>query len=83
MSNVDWDALFKKVKLEDNEVEEIKPILKPCPFCGRRPSKVRKYDEYYRVECKGKSSNCFIRPKTGLYETEEAAIEAWNRRADG
>ena len=61
--------------------------LKPCPFCGRKPSKVRQHQLagfaqiYYSVECKAKNSKCPVRPHTMYFKSEEAAIEAWNRRA--
>ena len=60
--------------------------LKPCPFCGRKPSKVREHKAptgrcvFYTVECKAPFSNCGVKPKTEFFRTEEAAIEAWNRR---
>ena len=60
--------------------------LKPCPFCGRKPSKVRSYkgqhisETFYFVECKAQKSKCGVTPKTRWFVTEEAAIEAWNRR---
>lgn len=62
--------------------------LKPCPFCGRKPSKVREHYIaglgviYYTVECKQKGSKCFVNPKTTYLKSEKEAIEAWNRRAD-
>lgn len=60
--------------------------LKPCPFCGRTPSKVRQHYIvgtsliYYTVECKSSMSKCFIKPKTTLLKSEEEAIKVWNRR---
>ena len=62
--------------------------LKPCPFCGRKPSKVREHYVsgtaliYYSVECKAKLTKCFVKPQTIYCKTKEEAIEAWNRRAD-
>ena len=62
--------------------------VKPCPFCGRKPSKVRehKYPSistvFYTVECKNAGSKCGVRPTTNLRRTREEAIEAWNRRAE-
>ncbi|MBR4016353.1 MAG: Lar family restriction alleviation protein [Oscillospiraceae bacterium] len=60
--------------------------LKPCPFCGakselcmepwdfekREPAK----DAKYVVEC----GECLSR--TDTYNSEDEAIEAWNRRTD-
>ena len=62
--------------------------LKPCPFCGRKPSKVREHKApsistlFYTVECKGKGSKCGVNPSTRYCLTPEAAIEAWNRRTE-
>lgn len=62
--------------------------LKPCPFCGRKPSRVREHyisgtkHIYYTVECKAPMTKCFIKPKTTFFKTEEEAIKAWNRRVD-
>lgn len=61
--------------------------LKPCPFCGRKPSKVKQHYVtgsmliYYTVECKAPMSKCFVKPKTTFCKTEDDAIQAWNRRA--
>ena len=61
--------------------------LKPCPFCGRKPSKVKQHYIpgtaliYYTVECKAQASKCLVKPKTTFCKTEEEAINAWNRRA--
>ena len=61
--------------------------LKPCPFCGRKPSKVREIhtptisNTFYRVECKAPLSKCGVNPQTRFFESRDAAIKAWNRRA--
>ena len=56
--------------------------MKPCPFCGGE-AKVFKHKKAmasfgtlfsYEVEC----AYCFCR--TGLYPSEEKAVNAWNRR---
>lgn len=54
--------------------------LKPCPFCG---GKAEIYDgitfgfqRQYEPRCV--KCECAI----GLYDTEEQAAEAWNRRVD-
>ena len=52
--------------------------LKPCPFCGGEAGVEICGDGYY-VTCQ--SHKCLISPLTGDYETEAAAIVAWNRRA--
>lgn len=62
--------------------------LKPCPFCGRKPSRVREHYVvyttliYYSVECKAPNTKCKVKPKTGFFKSEEEAIDAWNRRAN-
>lgn len=61
------------------------PELKPCPFCGGEGSICNdwdfvknqpRYPYRYGIECKECLSS------TDHYETEEAAIESWNRRYD-
>ena len=63
-----------------NRMAEIK--LKTCPFCGGE-AKAFKHKKTmasfgtlfsYEVEC----AHCFCR--TGLYPSEEKAVNAWNRR---
>ena len=62
--------------------------LKPCPFCGRRPSKVREHKVvsistvFYSVACKAPDSKCGAKPMTRYHDTRDAAIEAWTRRAE-
>ena len=60
--------------------------LKPCPFCGGKAQidKIPKWDwesrEYdYQIRCQ--ESGCIATSLNYFYDTEEAAIEAWNRRA--
>lgn len=50
--------------------------LKPCPFCGGVAFLQEGMMEDYRVEC----FYCFAH--TFYEDSEEEAIEAWNRRAD-
>ena len=59
-------------------MEEIK--LKPCPFCGGKGEIFRgtTYGFHYLYEPRCITCECAL----GVYETEEQAIEAWNRRAD-
>lgn len=54
--------------------------LIPCPFCGKSNAKVR-HEKHWRPKL---SSNvicktCFA--NTGWFNTDEEAIQAWNRRA--
>ncbi len=61
--------------------------LKPCPFCGRKPTKVRQHQVagmgriYYSIGCVAPNSSCAVKPHTRFFNSEEVAIEAWNRRA--
>ena len=32
--HIDWNYMFANVKLEDDAVGDITPVLRPCPFCG-------------------------------------------------
>ena len=60
--------------------------LKPCPFCGRKPSKVKEHKTpsiigtYYSVGCVGKGSKCPVKPRTRLCNTPQTAIKEWNQR---
>lgn len=47
--------------------------LKPCPFCGEEAILAETNDEVL-VEC----CNCYAH--TGLYCSEQEAIDAWNSR---
>jgi len=74
-----------------------KPKLKPCPFCGKEPKVIRLagsygyYPERYVVKCQTQDLNgkntcpCYGSEYSkflpGERETEEEAIEAWNKRA--
>lgn len=48
--------------------------LKSCPFCGGEARTIPYSFEDFAVRCK--ECGC----GTGIYDTEEEAIEAWNRR---
>ena len=54
--------------------------LKSCPFCGGEAllRKVPNENRYY-VRCG--NNECPIHVSTCMRETEEEAIEIWNRRA--
>lgn len=67
------------------------PSTKSCPFCG---SKARIRDLYdvvnwtdddepitrRRFVCECAGVECWVSPVTDVFDTEEEAIEAWNRR---
>ena len=58
--------------------------LKPCPFCGGEAYIDREdcygvQDDYYMVHCEKCSLQFGF---CSMFESEEEAIEAWNRRAD-
>lgn len=62
--------------------------LLPCPFCGQTKTLIFVPDDDYmvyaavncRVECETVLGGCGA--TGGFRETEEEAIEAWNRRAN-
>lgn len=57
--------------------------LKPCPFCGGKAEifqRIGKRYSEYNVSCG--NVNCNVMPETGNFDTEQKAIEAWNRRVD-
>lgn len=49
--------------------------LKPCPFCGSSMCQTYLSGEFYYVRCNRCNST------SGLADTKDAAIKAWNRRA--
>lgn len=59
-------------------MNEIK--LKPCPFCGEVPIPIGHWmssgDSIFWVRC------CGCGASTTLFNSEEAAKKAWNRRAE-
>lgn len=78
---------YMSIKTED-DVE-----LKRCPFCGGEAEIVRGDEGGYYVECQEcltvhgakylLSGSYSIGIVTfGIYNTEQEAIEAWNRRAE-
>lgn len=59
------------------------PELKPCPFCGSRPT-VNTWGNpngkvMYQVLCD--SAACAIQPMTDYHTNEESIVREWNRRA--
>lgn len=78
--HIDWDSMLSKVKLEDDSVGEIKPILKPCPFCG---AEYKLNGDILKYGCSGKEwmhrrNGCIL----GGFLIKEKDIEAWDRRAN-
>ena len=63
------------------KIEEMEK-LKPCPFCGSKAVLRKKANlETYIVEC----TNGFCPASYMIgndYETEEEAVEVWNKRID-
>ena len=56
--------------------------LRPCPFCGGEAQVVRKpYETKFCVGC-GDDACLGFSGLGWLYETEEQAAAAWNRRAE-
>ena len=56
------------------------PELKPCPFCGREAQIWQGIEHSsYRVACK---SQYECAAQVGPYDTEEEAVEAWNKRTN-
>lgn len=61
----------------------MKEKLKPCPFCGCDNAGAQWHHGYWSITCGYMSSvypndNCY--QDWGEFDTEQDAIEAWNRR---
>lgn len=60
-------------------------MLKPCPFCGEVPDRVKSWRNLlnhkttYNVSCN--NYYCEIQPTTADYQTRARALRAWNKRA--
>ena len=58
--------------------------LKPCPFCGKKPSVVkRRFDDEsdnYTVKCA--NTRCGVFVETIWRSKKEESIKTWNKRAD-
>lgn len=69
------------------------PSPKPCPFCGSEARIRNMYDVVdwtdddepmteRRFVCECSGVECWVSPVTDPFDTEEEAIEAWNRRSE-
>lgn len=54
----------------------MKYYLKPCPFCGCRKIMVDYSASHQSIRC----TKCHV--STPLYQDENIAVAAWNRRAE-
>jgi len=55
-----------------------KAKLKPCPFCGQDARVARQRNELWYAECS--NYGCVVSNSNIGFDTEEEAVEAWNRR---
>lgn len=59
--------------------------LKPCPFCGSKPNVTYITNaignKIINIECDKSKCNIVLFTRTG-FSSDDAVIEAWNRRAD-
>ena len=53
--------------------------LKPCPFCGGEADII---DNEYYVDVSCRNYRCRGFADSLMFESEEEAIEAWNRRVE-
>lgn len=54
--------------------------LKPCPFCGGEAEVSYGYTFGAEYQYQPNCTKCYC--SLGIYDSEEEAIEAWNRRTD-
>ena len=58
------------------------PDLKPCPFCGSKPTvdkcELQDGTVFYTVLCY--NINCAVRPKADYCKDKSFIIKQWNRR---
>lgn len=68
-----------QARIEELETkQETEPEPKSCPFCGKEP---RIYGDKPQAYIACINIDCPVNPETIFFQTREAAIEAWNRRA--
>lgn len=57
--------------------------LKPCPFCGSEKCATRIHKNVYGdIWWEARCNNCGAELSNKLFDTDEDAARAWNRRAD-
>ena len=57
--------------------------LKRCPFCGGEAEALKvNYDRYYMITCKLCKIKLGKLTRSGAFQTQQEAIDAWNRRAE-
>lgn len=57
--------------------------LKPCPFCGSEKCATRRHKNVYGdIWWEARCNNCGAELSNKLFDTDEDAARAWNRRAD-
>lgn len=54
--------------------------IQPCPFCGKPVRKPYFSNLRYQYSIGCFRPTCQIRPQSPPFDTEEEAIEAWNKR---
>ena len=72
-----------KAQLRDSENAGKSEELKPCPFCGKKPtvdlhSAIKKSDGAWQVFCE--FNYCFVKPHIGYFYDKINVIKAWNTR---
>lgn len=55
-------------------------LLKSCPFCGAEGDITYNYDKKFAPYCT--NDDCFLNTLDYGFETEQEAIDAWNRRTN-
>lgn len=57
--------------------------LKPCPFCGVKPTLITYKDGSYFICSNGRYGNCpMYCGTTRTYKTKKLLIKAWNTRPE-
>jgi Lar family restriction alleviation protein len=56
--------------------------LKPCPFCGSKPTTVRHHTSIKQYITACSRFGCPVSKFPRDYKTKKQAIQSWNRRVD-